>query len=131
MIEPDTIKLLRECDDGIRAVNDRPYGIDEIFALSPAVRQAVFFVVGTGWTGRRQRPLDCPSRTVLKCLIAGQIQWLLLSLLLWEKGDRADFRAAECRTVDEELLCVSNTSSVIATLASPSRDATFPYWGRQ
>ena len=108
---------------GWQAAAVMEYGIDEIFALSPAVRQAVFFVVGTG-------VLDGPSRTVLKCLIAGQIQWLLLSLLLWEKGDRADFRAAECRTVDEELLCVSNTSSVIATLASPSRDATFPRWGR-
>ena len=53
------------------------------------------------------------------------------SLLLREKGDRADFHGVEYRVVDEELLCVMDTSSVIATLASPSRDATFPYWGRQ
>ena len=52
-------------------------------------------------------------------------------LLLREKGDRADFHGVEYRVVDEELLCVMDTSSVIATLASPSRDATFPYWGRQ
>jgi hypothetical protein len=52
-------------------------------------------------------------------------------LLLREKGDRADFHGVEYRVVDEELLYVMDTSSVIATLASPSRDATFPYWGRQ
>ena len=52
-------------------------------------------------------------------------------LLLREKGDRADFHGVEYRVVDEEILCVMDTSSVIATLALPSRDATFPYWGRQ
>ncbi|MBR2292870.1 MAG: hypothetical protein IKA44_00995, partial [Clostridia bacterium] len=37
------------------------------------------------------------------------------SLLLWEKGDH--------EVVDEELLCVKNTSSV-------GFAATFPRWGR-
>ena len=37
------------------------------------------------------------------------------SLLLWEKGDH--------EVVDEELLCVHNTSSV-------GFAATFPHWGR-
>ena len=47
-------------------------------------------------------------------------------LLLREKGDRADFHGVEYRVVDEELLCVKDTSSVICFA-----DATFPYWGRQ
>ena len=57
-----------------------------------------------------------------------QRKWRL-SLLLREKGDRSDFELAfansKCRTVDEELLCVRDTSSVIRYA-----DATFPHWGR-